>query len=123
MKNKKVLFVDDNKFFKKQYKEKLINKGMNFLEASTKGDAVRLIDKENPDIIITELILQESEGFKLLKEIKEKELNIPVVVFTKLSQETDRKNAKDLGAVGYFVKKEANIADVIKKIEEILGDK
>lgn len=121
MEDKKVLFIDGEDFFRKLYKRKLTEKGAEFLEAQNGDKGWELIEKENPDLVITEVTFQGMDGFKILKKINEEELNIPVIFLTNLAQESDKKDAKELGAAGYFVKQECNLSDVMKKIEETLS--
>lgn len=122
MENKKVLFIDNDHFFRRLYKRKLEEKGVKFLEAEDGNRGWELIINQKPDLIITELIYPGKGGFKIMKDVKENSQlpDIPVIVFTNLAQESDKENAKELGAKAYFVKNKSNLKEVLKKIEEVL---
>ncbi len=125
MNGKKVLFIDNDDFFKKLYRQRLEEKGIDFLEITNGNDVIDLVKEEKPNLIVTEIILPGKGGFNLIKKLNEdNELkNIPVVVLTKLSQNGDMEVAMDMGVDAYFVKSEANLSEVMEKIEEILNKK
>lgn len=94
---------------------------------SSYKEAVDVIEKEKPDLVLTDIILPNSQetGFDLLKYIRgakdAKVAKMPVIMFTDLKQESDKKLAKDLGATDYYVKSELMLNDVIHKVQEALN--
>lgn len=87
--------------------------------------ALGIIKKNKPDLLITEIIINDNKGrtgFDLLREIStsEKYKDIKVIVFSDLSQEIDRKKAMDLGATRYFVKTDVSINEVIDEVGKLL---
>lgn len=79
----------------------------------------------NPDIIILDLMLPGKSGFEILEEIKTdgKLARIPVVVFSNRDGQEDRKKAKDLGAVAFYVKAMTDLSELIETIESLVKAK
>lgn len=78
--------------------------------------------KNNPDMVILDLMLPKLNGFEFLEKIKkdEKLKNIPVVVLSNLGQKTDMDKVMALGAVDYLIKTEYSLEEVIKRVKKYL---
>ncbi len=78
----------------------------------------------DPDYIILDLILPKLDGFEVLKKIKEEaELSdIPVFIFTDLSDEDSRQRSLNLGADQYFLKDDFDIYQFAEKIKKIIAN-
>lgn len=74
-----------------------------------------------PDVILLDLMLPGKTGFEVLAEIKENEAlsAIPVLIFSNRDSQEDRKQAKDLGAVGFQVKAMTDLSELVEKIEAL----
>ncbi|MEI6280614.1 MAG: hypothetical protein WCP17_01260 [bacterium] len=48
------------------------------------------------------------------------EIKTPVIVWSNLGQPEDEKRAKELGAVGFFVKTDIQMSEFIEKIKQII---
>lgn len=75
-----------------------------------------------PDYIILDLILPKLDGFEILKNIKEDpELSeVPVFIFTDLSDEDGKQRSLGLGADQYFLKDEFDVYNFSQKIKKII---
>jgi DNA-binding response OmpR family regulator len=88
-------------------------------------DAGVLLDSMHefsPDYIILDLILPKLDGFEILKSIKEDpELSdVPVFIFTDVSDEDSRQRSLNLGADQYFIKDEFDVFSFAQKIKKII---
>lgn len=96
-----------------------------FITASY-NEALSIIDEQKPTLVLTEIILQEGNGFDLLKHIRESAdaavSSIPVIILSDLSQESDKKKAADLGATEYLVKSEISLSEVISQLQSIIAN-
>lgn len=72
-----------------------------------------------PDIIILDLMLPGRSGFEVLAEIKGDDnlKEIPVIIFSNRDGQDDRRKAKELGAVGFYVKAMTDLSELIEMIE------
>jgi len=117
---KKVLMIEEDRFLRKIYKNKLMLVGFDFIEATNGIEGLNKIISENPDIILLDLILPRKNGFDVLIEIRSKEetKNIPVIIFSNLAQDPDIKRGLALGAKEYLIKSEVSLSDVVDKVRE-----
>lgn len=102
----KILIVDDNYqdiFLAKDTIESLdIN--VDVIEAENGIDAIEMIEKHNPDIVLLDIKMPKMDGFDTLKIIKEKYSSIIVIMLTTSDYDKDILNAKNLKADGYIIK-------------------
>ena len=121
----KALLVEDDQLILEMYKARMANEGWEVFTTDRGSEALQLAKEQKPDIILLDVILPETDGFSILKELKAENLtkNIPVLMLTNLGQESDQHRGKDLGVAGYFIKSQHTPADIITKIENLVAHK
>ena len=94
---KKVVIIDDNQTQLKILKTHFINNEWEVFGAKNIIDAMELICKNAPDLIITDAIMPRLGGFELLKQLRKDELlvKIPAVVYSVLTQSLARLYIKE----------------------------
>lgn len=102
--------------------DKLEKAGLTPLQASTTGEAWNIIWSKPVDFIVLDIILPQEDGLEFLKSFKkeEKYKNIPVLVLSNLSHESEIARARELGAMDYIVKAEKTPAEIVEKIQSYL---
>ena len=122
----KILVVDDEYLIRDVIKEYAINEGYEVIEAENGLDALKIINKENVDLMILDIMMPKLDGYSVLKEIKDK--NIPVIMLSARSEEFDKLLGFDLGVDDYMTKpfspKElmARIKSILKRTKKTLDD-
>lgn len=104
MSNEKVLIVDDEKLIRWSVRRQLEEWGYTALEAESGTGGLAQIRSEAPDLILLDVRLPDLSGIEVLREIKQNNLSIPVIMITADPQLDDIKTAIKLGALD-FVKK------------------
>ena len=104
MSNEKVLIVDDEKLIRWSVRRQLEEWGYTALEAESGTGGLAQIRSEVPDLILLDVRLPDLSGIEVLREIKQNNLSIPVIMITADPQLDDIKTAIKLGALD-FVKK------------------
>jgi two-component system response regulator AtoC len=104
MSNEKVLIVDDEKLIRWSVRRQLEEWGYAALEAESGTGGLAQIRAESPDLILLDVRLPDLSGIEVLREIKQNNLSIPVIMITADPQLDDIKTAIKLGALD-FVKK------------------
>ncbi len=117
---KKILVVEDEATLQKALNDVLAQEGYEVLSALDGAAGLDLAKKENPDLILLDIILPKMDGFDVLRGLKEEDSKIPVIVLTNLSDINDIQKALDLGATTYLVKADFHLEDVLKKVKEVL---
>lgn len=121
--NKKILIVEDDSFLQGLASNKLEKEGFTVWGAANSDEANKVLDTESPDVVLLDLVLPGTDGFGILKHIRETEKtkNIPVVIFSNLSDDSDIKRAKDLGATEFMVKSNFTLDELSDRIKELLA--
>src|ERR1700719_3958079 len=99
-----VVLVEDHPMFREQLAQ-LINKEPAMTvcgEADNIRDALQLIELKNPDIAIVDLTLKGPSGLELIKDLKAKEIDIPVLVLSMHDESLYAERALKAGARGYI---------------------
>ena len=122
---KKILLAEDDKFLSRAYKEALEQAEFEVLTAFNGEEALIKMRAEKPDLVLLDLIMPVKNGFEVLGEtaIDPVLRDIPIIILSNLSQETDVERGKALGAVDYLVKADFSLQAVVAKIKEHLARK
>ena len=121
-KKQKILMIDEDRFFRKIYRDKLSRLGFDFVEATNGVEGLNKVIAEKPDLVILDLILPRKNGFDVLIDMKSNRNteNIPVIILSNLGQESDIQRGLSIGAEDYLIKTEASLSKVIEKVREQL---
>ena len=119
--SKKVLIVEDDTFLKNLASTKLTKEGFEVLPASSVEELNTILESHTPDIILLDLLLPGTDGFGILKKIREnlKLTETPVIIFSNLSDEKDIAQAKELGANHFMIKSNFTLDEIVSKIREL----
>lgn len=117
----RILVVDDEKPLNRALYLKLAHEGYEADTAYDGEEALSLIDKNNYSLILLDLIMPKMDGFAVLQKIKEKGNAPPVIVLTNLGQPDDQKRAMEMGAVGFFIKSDTQLSEIIAEIKNKLA--
>ncbi len=103
---KKILAVDDEKDILKLLEYNLGKAGFDVICAEDGPEAIDIAKREQPDLIILDVMLPNTEGTEVLKALKKDFITdkIPVIMLTAKGEELDRVVGLELGADDYIVK-------------------
>lgn len=121
-KHMKVAIIEDEEILLKVLKEKFEKSGFQVVAAVDGEEAMVVIKKTKPDVVLLDLILPKKDGYAVLEDLRaDSELSmIPVIVLSNLGQDEEIKRALQLGAVDYLVKTQHPINEVVEKVQERL---
>ena len=105
----KVLLVDDHPIVRQGIR-RLIEKepGLSVCgEAEDAIDALDVIEKERPDVIVLDLSLKNSSGFDLILDVKQRWDNVRILVLSMYNEDVYAERVLRAGASGYIMKQEA----------------
>lgn len=101
--NEKILVVDDEKPIVDILKYNLSKDGYNVLVAYDGDEAINIGLKENPDLILLDIMLPKQDGFSVCKKLREK-ITSPIIMLTARGEEVDKVLGLELGADDYITK-------------------
>jgi two-component system, NarL family, invasion response regulator UvrY len=101
-----VLIVDDHEVVRDGVKNILSEQvsPISFGEASTAPEALRLASEQNWDLVILDLSLAGRNGLELLKQLRQIDSELPVLILSMHSEEQYARRAFKAGAAGYVTK-------------------
>lgn len=102
----KILVVDDEEDIRELVELNLSHEGFKVIMCETGEKAIEKAGSELPDLIILDLMLPGMDGFEVCRKLKSdmKTQNIPVVMLTAKSGETDVVTGLEVGADDYVTK-------------------
>lgn len=118
----KLLLVEDDVFLADAFLFKVANHNYEVKTATNGIEASQVLKDFQPDLIILDLVMPQQDGLSFLKELKQNEAHkdIPVIVASNIDNKDKIKQAKELGAVDYYVKSNISIRDLLAKCKKIL---
>ncbi len=114
----KILVVDDELSIVESVKYNLEREGFKTVTASDGEEALRVFDKEQPDLIILDLMLPKLGGEAVCKQIR-KDSEVPIIMLTAKGTEIDRVVGLEIGADDY-VTKPFSMRELIARVRAVL---
>lgn len=122
MENKKInlMLIDESEQTQKLLKENL-GESFNVQRVNPNGiEALEEIKKNNPDVIVMDVVLSGVDGFSLIEQINELKINTKIIVLSSLSLEGFITKAMSLG-VSYYMLKPFNVEVLKNRILDVLN--
>ncbi len=113
----KILLVDDEAPFAIALAQRLNLRNLKTDIVYDGDQAISYVNREAPDIIILDLRMPGMDGIEVLKQVRQSHPDVQVIILSGRETETDREEAKKLGAFD-FVKKPADIDSLVGRIKE-----
>jgi CheY-like chemotaxis protein len=125
LKNKKVMWVEDDQFLSDLIARKFSQLHCKLLFTRTGEEALELLSKDQPDIILLDLLLPGISGFEVLEHIKsDKNLKrIPVIILSNFTQNNEMERTKAMGAERFLTKATVVLDDIVEEVKKVLEDK
>src|SRR5579872_2715137 len=101
--NKKILIVDDESAILQTLRFNLERSGYMVVTAGDGRSAVAMAQREQPDLVVLDIMLPVLDGIEVCKEIR-KTSSVPIIMLTAKDQEIDKVIALELGADDYVTK-------------------
>lgn len=118
-----ILFIEDERSLQRTFRDLLEDEGYEIISAMDGEEGLKDAKKEQPDLILLDLILPKLHGFKVLEKLKSNEEteDIPVIILTNLEAADDVQKALEMGVTTYLVKSDYELGEVLNKVEEALN--
>lgn len=116
-----VLIVEDELLLNDAYARVLSAADISLLRAYNGKEALEILKKEKPDIILLDLRMPVMDGIAFLKQLKPKE-KLPttkIIVFSNYDDQREIDEAFRLGAMHYMLKAWATPDELVKLIKEV----
>ena len=103
MAKNRILVIDDDENISKVIRLYLEKEGMEVLLAADGKTGLELFSKDNPDLVLLDIMMPEMDGIEVIKNIR-RDSAVPVIMLTAKGDTFDKVLALELGADDYIVK-------------------
>lgn len=113
----RILVVDDSFYMRTMLKNLLTDAGYDVVAEAPNGEeAIRLIKETNPDLVTLDVILPDTTGLEVLKQLKKETPHLKVIMVSAVGQESVVNEAIESGALAYLVKpfNEDKVVEVVE---------
>jgi putative two-component system response regulator len=120
----RVLLVADDKFLRAACEASLRQRGFQVVTATDGEEGLRLArEAPRPDVVLLDLVMPKMSGIEVLRALKgDAETRvIPAVILSSSSRDEDRREAANLGAVGYYVKANLSLKELAAQVSRLIA--
>lgn len=115
---KKILVVDDEENIRELYRDELVEQGFEVELAEDGFEALKKLDTFLPDLVTLDVKMPGIDGIEVLRRIREKNVNIPVLLLTAFGE--FRQDFNTWASDAYIVKS-ANLNELVETVNTLLG--
>ena len=115
----RILVVDDEPEMVRGLEDNLRFEGYQTLAATNGADGLALALREGPDLIILDIMMPRMSGWDVLRGLRQKQLEVPVIMLTARGEEVDRVLGLELGADDY-VTKPFSLRELLARVRAVL---
>jgi DNA-binding response OmpR family regulator len=118
-----ILIVDDDHEILESMRTILENKGFRILVARDGNAGLMIAERENPDLIVLDMMMPKKSGFLVLEKLKSRPGGlIPTIMITGNEGSRHRAYAEMLGVRDY-IRKPFAMEKLVRSIERVIGFK
>ncbi len=99
-----ILITEDDKNLQRLMEAVLKREGYQVLKAEDGEEALRILDKEHVDLLITDIMMPRLDGYRLTDALRGAKYDLPILMITAKESMGDKKKGFTLGADDYMVK-------------------
>ncbi len=114
-----VLIVEDEESILFALEENVIHAGYEALTCKTGNEALELAEKHKPAAVILDVMLPGMSGFEVCRQLRSKQLMMPVIMLTARSEEFDKLHGFEVGADDY-VTKPFSMDELLARLKAVL---
>ena len=100
----KIIVAEDEPLMQKTIALRLKKDGHEVITTDNGREALALIDTENPDLVITDIMMPYASGLEIVGTVKSSGRKLPIIVLTAMGQENVVLEAFQLGADDFIAK-------------------
>lgn len=117
----KILIVDDEKMMLK-LATRILSKNYDIVCASSGAEAIELFDNEKPDMVLSDLLMPEMDGYELHRILNEKSAEmVPIMFMTADESDESESHGFEIGAADY-IRKPLKADILLRRVANILDN-
>jgi len=118
----KIALIEDEKDLAEIYNMKLMMDGIETVVINDSTQAIGILKKEKPALVLLDIMMPELNGFELFAKMKkDKDLSrIKVYIWSNLTQKKDQEKAQKMHVDGYLIKADYTPATLVEKVKQLI---
>ena len=117
--SKKILIVEDDPGIQMSIKDEFESLGYRVYTADDGEHGLKMVSKDNPDLIILDILLPVLDGYEVCKKLRSEGDNTPIIMLTVRDKEIDKVLGLEFGADDY-VTKPFSLRELVARVKAIL---
>lgn len=122
MASQKILIVEDEESLLELYKLRLQQAGYSVFVAGDGEAGLLMAKNSHPDLVLLDILMPKADGYDMLRELKASAdmRDIPVIIFSNLSQKDEVEKGLKLGARDFIVKTSVTPGELVGRVDTYL---
>jgi CheY-like chemotaxis protein len=116
---RRAIVVDDSPTQAMDLRQRLVRGGFHVTVAPSPTEALKIVERQTPDVLLTDLVMQEMDGLELVRRLRSRHPGLPIILMTAAGTEESAVAALRAGAAGYVAKKNLG-RDLFRMLENVL---
>jgi len=119
---RKVLVVDDSLSVRKVVEKALEGRGLHVLAAASGAEAIQIIDRDRPDVVICDVVLPDNDGYQICQYVRTHPAiaSTPVLLISGIDNGTVQARAAEVRSDEVMFKP-FGVDDLVRKIDGLLA--
>ena len=118
MRRTRILVVDDEPAIRKLLRANLEKSGFDALAAGAGAEALKLVERESPDLMVLDIIMPRMDGIETCRRLREWS-PIPIIMLSAKDEEQDKVKCLEIGADDYITKPFGS-GELVARIKAVL---
>ena len=119
---KHILIVDDEPDIRDVLSQALQAKGYRVTAAEAGHEALRIVKSDPPNLLVSDLQMEDSDGLELIEQIKQQMPDLPVILLTGMIFDADVIRETISKKVSCYLDKTSSLSKVMQEVQRLLGD-
>lgn len=115
----KILIVDDEQSIRTLLDYNLKQAKYHTIMAADGEEAIALVETEQPDLVLLDVMLPQLDGMEVCKSLRERKINVPIIMLTAKGEELDKVRGLEIGADDYMTKP-FSPREVVARVKAVL---
>ncbi|HEX7085548.1 MAG TPA: response regulator [Vicinamibacterales bacterium] len=117
--SKRILIVEDDRVLRRACEVGLRKRGYEVVSPADGQEGLELATSERFDLVLLDMLMPRLSGLEVLRELRRRDYDVPVLVLSNSSRPGDRLDAEALGAAGYMVKASLSLDHLAGLVTEL----
>jgi DNA-binding response OmpR family regulator len=116
-----ILIVDDEAPIREMLKLALAKHGFRVTDAGSATEALRIVRDDPPQLVISDLQLEDTDGMEMIEQLKTALPSTPVILLTGVFFDQQVVEGALAGKVSAYLHKTAPLSLIVEKVRQLVG--